>query len=709
MTFAREKRLLLGLAAFLAPLPLPLNDALEWPALVAYLLAVAAFLRRARAGSERWLSHRTLNLLGLAYLPVLVVDFAATAQIQLVRPILHLTLFGVAAKLWSLARERDKWQTWIGIFFVFLASMATSVHPAVVVYLAAFLGLTLALLVRFVYLHVLSSFGHREGEAPELPLGRFVGGSILATLLLAAPLFALLPRVRGPYLMAGGPNGGGARQPAAGFSDEMSLDLIGRIRNNPEIALRLELSGRHPPPETLRLKAATYEIWEGRRWRRTEGRATVRKNGFEDLFRLTDAAIAGSARIRLEPLRATSLPLPVETAAVDAELPVLRLDRGGAAFLHGIPAEPLEYSARLAAGPQSAAAPPGEEGDLALDPSGLSERIRALAAEWAGEGSPEERARRLERRLLDDYDYTLEFIGRGGDAPLEHFLFEARRGHCEYFASALVLLLRAEEIPARLVTGFYGAERSYWEEGWIVRQANAHAWVEAYLPSGGWMTLDPTPPEGRPTAAERTAWLSMRQAYESLVLRWDRYVLSYDFYDQVGLAVELRELWERLRRSFASERRTAPSPLAPAGEPGPEASVQAGPPDPRRWLPAVGALALLLAGAGVLLWRRREAWSLELAYRHLRVAFAGRGLPVPDSLAPLAFGAAARQRAPEVGPAIDRLVGAYVASAFGGRPADAASLESSRRDLERVERALARSRRSRGRAGAGQRVRSVVE
>ncbi|MCB1009728.1 MAG: DUF3488 domain-containing protein, partial [Acidobacteria bacterium] len=566
MTFAREKRLLLGLAAFLAPLPLPLNDALEWPVLGVYLIAIGAFLRRAHLGSERWLSNRALNLLGLAYLPVLVIDFAATGAIQLVRPILHLTLFGIAAKLWSLARERDKWQTWIGVFFVFLAAMATSVHPAVMLYLVAFLALTVGLLARFVYLHVLSSFGHREAEAPTLPLGRFVAATIAATLLVAAPLFAILPRVRGPYLLAGGPSGGAPRNPTAGFSDEMSLDLIGRIRGNPEIALRVELAGRHPAPGTLRLKAATYEVWEGRRWRRSDVQGTLRRRGLEDVFRLGAGPVAGNARIRLEPLRASSLPIPVETLAVDAEVPAIRLDEGGALFLSGIPAEPLEYTARLGAAPQSAAAEPGAEGDRSLDLGGVSERIRGLAAEWAGEGSVAERASRIERHLLTDYGYTLDFIGRGGEAPLEHFLFEAKRGHCEYFASAMVLLLRAQGIPARLVTGFYGAEQSYWEDGWIIRQSNAHAWVEAYVPGSGWTTFDPTPPDGRPLGAERSVWLSMRQAYESLVLQWDRYVLSYDFYDQVGFATELRRLWERLSHAWFggrdTTRRAAPSPAS---------------------------------------------------------------------------------------------------------------------------------------------------
>lgn len=108
MNFAREKRLLLGWAALVVALPLPLTDTLDWPSLVLFLLAVSLFLRHARTGSERWLSNRVLNVLGLVYLPLLLLDLAAFARTQPVRPILHLTLFGVAAKLWSLKREKDK-------------------------------------------------------------------------------------------------------------------------------------------------------------------------------------------------------------------------------------------------------------------------------------------------------------------------------------------------------------------------------------------------------------------------------------------------------------------------------------------------------------------------------------------------------------------------------------------------------------------------
>ena len=94
----------------------------------------------------------------------------------MIRPVLHLALFAVLAKLWSLREEKQKWQTWMGIFFLFLAAMATSVHPSVVLYLVVFLAVTVVLMVRFVYLHVLASFGHRDLEPPTPAGARLPGG-----------------------------------------------------------------------------------------------------------------------------------------------------------------------------------------------------------------------------------------------------------------------------------------------------------------------------------------------------------------------------------------------------------------------------------------------------------------------------------------------------------------------------------------------------
>ena len=720
MTYAREKRLWLGLSALLAPLPLPFSQMLEWGALALFEAAVVAFLVRAARGAEgpdqpgRWLSNRALNLLGLAYLPLLVADIAATGRIQMLRPILHLALFAVAAKLWSLREEKQKWQTWMGIFFLFLAAMATSVHPSVVLYLVAYLALTVALMVRFVYLHALTSFGHRDLEPPRLPVRAFLVGAVAATLVLAVPLFALLPRVRSPYIIAPG-GGGGPLESRAGFSDAMSLDLIGRIRDNRQIAMRLIFTGNPPPPGAMRFKAATYDVWQGRTWRRSAASRTLRRNPREGLFRLAEGTRSASIQIALEPLRSTSLIVPMETRAIDLDMAVLELDRGGAFFLKGMPGAVLDYRVDLGGSELSLADPPkglegavgGESGssDSALDLSGVTPPIAALAAEWAGSGTPGERARRIERHLLFDYAYTVEFIGRGGERPIEYFLLEARRGHCEYFASAMVLLLRAQGIPARLVTGFLGAEYAPWERAWVVRQSNAHAWVEGYLPGAGWQVFDPTPPAGRPTSEPESLLGSMREAWEFVLFRWDRYVISFDFDDQVGIFFRLRTLWDQFAKElFDSTRgprpRAAGEPSAASPAPVPGAPKGVAPlfwRDPRVWWVG-GALLVALAGI-VFLVRRQEEWNAARAYVALRSTIAGAGLGLPAWAGPLALVEFAARRLPAAGPATTRLVAVYLRESFAGETLAESARGQLRDDLVAVDRAaraaIAERRRAR--------------
>ena len=697
MTFGREKRLLLGLVALGVAVPLPLNDALEWPALVAFVVAVVLFLRRAASGSERWLSNRALNVLGLAYLPFLVFDILTLGRIQPVRPILHLTLFGVAAKLWSLRREKDKWQTWIGIFFLFLAAMATSTHPSVVAYLLGFLVLTVVLLARFVHFHVAAAFGGQRGGVTSLGLGRAIAGIVAATALLSIPLFALLPRVRSPFVVGTGALSGSGGSHQIGFSDDINLDLIGRLRENREIALRLQLEGRVPPdPARMRFKAGAYEEWAGRTWKPAPGARRLLRQGPEETFRIAAGPVVGRAHIELEPLRSPSLVLPVESVAVEAPVPRLEVSRGGAVALGGLPGQVFQYTALLGRAPVSAAAPPRDLPDEGtLSGAGITPQMAALAAGWAGEGSPDQRAQRIWQHLRTDYSYSTELLGRGGASPIQDFLFRDRRGHCEYFASAMVLLLRSQEIPARLVTGFYGAEYSPWEGGYVVRQSNAHAWVEAWLPERGWTVFDPTPDDGLPSPASSGLLSSARQAWDALVFRWNRWVISYDFEDQVGVLGGIRGWWSRLLRRLAQGEGPAAAKAPETPRPG-EAGPAPSPPPRPTWPWVLAAMVLAGFGTALLLLRRPE-WSATLAYQRLRETLVAADIPVADSLAPLALARRVEGRLPPAGPPASRLVASYVLEAYAGRPPSAAERVRLRADLAEVARAArsARARRNR--------------
>ncbi|HSU82993.1 MAG TPA: DUF3488 domain-containing protein, partial [Thermoanaerobaculia bacterium] len=267
MSFARQKRLLLGWTALLAPVPLPFNGVVGWPAVLVFLLGVVLFLRRASLDPPRWLPSWGMNVLGLIYLPLFFLDMFVVSH-GLVQPVIHLCLFAVLVKLFAIVRERDKWQASVGVFFLFLAAMGTSVHPTIVLYLVGFLVLVLVLLTRFAFLHVLSGFGREDPALALIPLRGFLLLATAATVVIAVPMFMLLPRVRAPFIVGRG-GGSGVTLESAGFSDQVTLDSIGRIRGSREVVLRVLEGASTGGEREMRFKAATYDVYQGGTWRRS--------------------------------------------------------------------------------------------------------------------------------------------------------------------------------------------------------------------------------------------------------------------------------------------------------------------------------------------------------------------------------------------------------------------------------------------------------
>lgn len=685
MSFGRQKRLLLGWMALLAPLPLPFNGVVGWLVVAAFLAGVLLFLRRTLRDPARWLPLWGMNLLGLAYLPVFLVDLLAFSR-GLVQPVLHLCLFAVLVKLFAVVRERDKWQTSIGIFFIFLAAMGTSVHPAIMLYLAAFLVLALVLLTRFAFLHVLAGFGREDPALARLPLRGFLLFAAAAALALAVPLFLLLPRVRAPFIVGRGANTGMTLE-AAGFSDEVTLDSIGRIRGSREVAMRVLEEGGPPAEQEMRFKAATYDLYQGGSWRRSPRRGHLaRRQGAR--FLLGPQRPVRWATIWLQPLHSQSMPLPVETAAVEPRSSSLSIDEGGAVSFPISPLEVREYRVGLARAPVLAGSTPTAS---ALDLSGVTPRVASLAARVMGGGPAAERARRLESHLIDNYSYTLDFVGRSPENPIEEFLFRHRSGQCEYFASAMVLMLRSQGIPARLVTGFLGGEYNPFEGYTIVRENNAHAWVEAYFPGQGWRIFDPTPPAGRPSDGGAGGWLLARQAWDFVLFRWDRYVLTFGLYDQLRIFGSLRGLWSDFWSLFKREE-SPPQPAAAAGrealDPTAGLAPSGRPGLPDVPLPLALGLTVAAAAAWILYRRLRPPLSATAAYRRLRRRLGRAGAPLADSVPPLAVGREAESRYPAAAGPAARVIDFYLRESFGGQPLEDEDLEALKAALEEAEKRM---------------------
>lgn len=692
MTFGRQKRLLLGWMALLAPAPLPFNQVVEWPFLILYLIAVALFLRRAAQDPPRWLPNWGMNVLGLIYVPFFFLDLLVLSGGRLVQAVLHLCLFTLAVKLWSLTRERDKWQSALGIFFLFLAAMGTSVHPAIVLYLIGFLVLSMMMLTRFAFLHVLAGFGREDPALARIPLRGFMIFTVGVTLLLAVPLFALLPRVRSPFIVGRGA-GTGTQMEASGFSDEVTLDSIGQIRTSREVVMRLLEEAPLDPNREMRFKAATYDVYQGVSWRRSLT-ANVLHRSERARFWLRRETPARWVKIYLQPLRSRSLPLPVDTVVVEPGVTTLDVDEGGALSFSVSPLEVREYRVGMIDEPVLIGATPRAVGAVgpkepALDRTGVTPRIAKFARDVMGSGTARERARNLELHLVQNFEYTLDFEGRSADNPIESFLFEYRSGQCEYFASSMVLLLRSQGIPARLVTGFLGGEYNPFEGYFIVRESNAHAWVEAYV-DGEWMTFDPTPPAGRPAGGEEGVWLLTRQAWDYVLFRWDRYVLTYGVYDQLRIFGGLREMWTDLWRLLDGGTKDAEAKPA-----APDAPLQPDAPGakPRDWrvdvpLPVAIGLTLFAAAVYILYLRLRPPLTATVAYRRLRRRLGKSGKPVPESIPPLRLGQEAAARYPAAAAPLGRVIDFYLRESFGGEPLGDDERELLKAALEEAERGL---------------------
>jgi transglutaminase-like putative cysteine protease len=191
----------------------------------------------------------------------------------------------------------------------------------------------------------------------------------------------------------------------------------------------------------------------------------------------------------------------------------------------------------------------------------LSNDFHSLALEiTAGADTRLEKVEAVRLYLLQNYEYSLEQplsdrVRDGELDPIEGFLFDTKAGHCEYFATAMALLLREVDVPTRNVNGFYGAHYNSIGDFYAVRQADAHSWVEVYFEQLGWVTFDPTPPAGR-TAGDGAPWFPrLANVVDALRNAYLEYVIDYDLGNQLAvleqIGVERRGLgvkidWARL-------------------------------------------------------------------------------------------------------------------------------------------------------------------
>ncbi|MHC4469355.1 MAG: transglutaminase TgpA family protein [Planctomycetota bacterium] len=528
---------LLAVTGFLSLVPVS-GRVTTFPASACLLLVAWAFVERRTAARLPRSVARAADLLTVTCL----LGLAAALMAEGTGPLLALSRVLVLAQLSRVARRKEPKD---------LAVLHGTALGQVA--LAAFLTrspLYLPLLLAAVVLGVVASLRLRAGPEPgagdvRIFLGRPRGRAgfrarvgawalpvvlTLGLLLAGLTLFVLLPRGahfrwRTEPEQATGEvvdptdysrDREDAVERITGFSASVELGEVGRIKRVPREAFRVKLTREGRPlrlkPRHLYFRGAVLDTFTGHGWARS---AMLGKDGGKLLGgpessrlpihpELTAEERAGVRLIAQEyrMKAATSRILltigTVLSFELSRELPWV-LGLGGDSF--GAP-RPHSEGFGYAVTSLVAHAPdlPALEEELSperavpyLVLASVPRRAVLLARKVAGEGSALEKAERIREHLHATCEYTLLFRDRPAGSPLEHFLFETRAGHCEYFATAQAVMLRAVGVPTRLVAGYRGGLWLESEGCYFVRMSDAHAWVEAHVPGRGWVTLDPTP------------------------------------------------------------------------------------------------------------------------------------------------------------------------------------------------------------------------
>lgn len=521
---------------------------------------------------RRWqLSERIGLLLLFIVLPLLYLDWRQQMAIVEgderaagMRVLVHLLLSLSAIRLLQKKRNRDWIFLYLISFFeIFLAAGLTT-RPA---FLAIFCLYILAALMAAICFELGSA--KRRGWRDGIELlyrmdrrgGRLLGGvngwsllavaSALSVLIfaLALPIFFFVPRFEGgAFARAGGGIAG-----FVGFAKGMRLGDIGRLQQSDRIVMRVRVEGGGQRLTPLRWRGVALDRFDGTDWTRSSTAALIVRGSERNLFQL--GTVESLHRLTtetffLEPIDTSVLFAAPRVVAVQGALPFVRVDAEGGLSSLAHPFERLTYrvysdveepdAQTLRADRLGALDYPAGYARYLQLPANLDPRIAALAStviKQAGAQNVYDAARAIESYLQTNYRYSLEMRASGPD-PLADFLFRVRAGHCEYFSSAMTIMLRTQGIAARVVNGFKTGEYNDAADVYVVRQRDAHSWVEVYFPTANfWASFDPTPFVPFQDGAPSGSWSSdLRKYAEALDLLWWQYVIGYDQQEQRQLA-----------------------------------------------------------------------------------------------------------------------------------------------------------------------------
>lgn len=652
---------------------------LDWPTAALTLAALLMRTMMAAGVVEVQISGRLADALALAFVGFYPIDYLYISG-EFLPATVHFIFFLLVCKVLTARSTRD---------FTYLKLLATLELLA-----AAILSRNLSFFafLAFFMLFAIASFAGSEVRVSTLKPRSIVRGGLrsfprrlglLSVFLftgiftMTGALFFVLPRTARAALERFVPQ----RYHLPGFANEVTLGQLGEIKQSSAPVMHIR---RYLDEGLLdvRWRGTALTEFDGKRWFNPPGGEEVIHvplDSHQVMFKPERAARRGYRmvyNVQFSEIASDTLFYAGTLQSISINAPILHYSRGKSLRVSRVPVSGLKYIASSWIEDMSTPRtpvdplPPIERDDLLLLPDKLDVRIFRLAREVIegakGGVNPEDaKARAIEKYLRTNYGYTLKLLPATVQDPLANFLFERRKGHCEYFASAMAVMLRTVGIPSRVVTGF--ASGTYNPlTGWqVVRASDAHSWVEAWIPGHGWTTYDPTPPD--PGAIQSPLMTRMNNFFDAAEQFWQDWIMSYDLDRQITLATRVQQSGRGARAHWIDNTVAWLNGAA-------RSSVQYAP---------TAAVLMFLAILGVLFGpaaargfqgamrvrrlKRGEGQASDatLLYQRMLGLLERRGIQKPPWLTPSEFARVVPSS--ELSPLVEDLTSAYVEFRFGGK------------------------------------------
>jgi transglutaminase-like putative cysteine protease len=479
----------------------------------------------------------------------------------------HLIVFLSAVKLLQVKKDRDWVFLYLISFFEVLLAAGLSFSPVFLGTLTLYLLCGLSAVTAFeiqkarrslAYTEtrllvppdsrVFKKVGRRSWRSPEAARLPVVAVTLLLLIFaLALPLFLIAPRSGAAALT----RSGGGLSNFIGFSENVTLGQIGTLKQDDGLVMRVRVVDQ--TPRDLRWRGVALDEFTGRAWKKSiRARENELINDRGGLFQFGTAPSVHRLTRQiffLEPLESAVLFAAPRVVAIQGDLPFVRVDGEGAVQSRRRDFERVMYTAisdinepRMDVLREDQQPYPISYYRYLQLPEDLDPRLDALANSIILRANASNRydiAKAIESHLQKEYAYSLEMKAGGAD-PLADFLFNVKSGHCEYYSTAMAVLLRSRGIAARVVNGFLPGEYNEAAGAYTVRQSDAHSWVEVYFPeTRSWVTFDPTPSAGRVEPVRSGITAQLQKYAEALELIWFQYVVGYDKQEQRSLATSL--------------------------------------------------------------------------------------------------------------------------------------------------------------------------